>query len=129
VLWSWAARIFCSGIDRDFVVIAHWNTRKVLIGRSLRLGSQRVLVFRRIVIREPNGRLWPIDQAGHLVPFRQQPLRSAKFSAVPFGVPTIHPPCVLPPCERLDNEANLSIEVAITQRENLGELDCKNAVT
>jgi hypothetical protein len=47
--------------------------------------------------RPHNGELWPIDRAGHLVPFRQQPLPSVEFGAVPFGVPTIHPPCVLPP--------------------------------
>ena len=51
--------------------------------------------------RPQNGWLWPIDQAGHLVPFRQQPPRSVEFGAVLFGVPTIRQPFVLPPREWL----------------------------
>jgi hypothetical protein len=58
------------------------------------------LIIRDQNSRPQNGWLWPIDQAGHLVPFRQQPLQSAEFGANPFGAPTIHPPCASPPRER-----------------------------
>ena len=37
------------------------------------------------------------DGAGRRVPFRQRPLRCVEFGADPFGLPTIHPLCVLPP--------------------------------
>jgi hypothetical protein len=37
--------------------------------------------------RPQNGWLWPIDRAGHLVPFRRQPLRSVEFAAGPFASP------------------------------------------
>jgi hypothetical protein len=47
-------------------------------------------------IRPRNGWLWPIDRAGHLVPFYQQPLPFAEFGVVPFGASTIHQPSVLP---------------------------------
>jgi hypothetical protein len=47
--------------------------------------------------RPRNGWLWPTDRAGSLVPFYRQPLQYVEFGAVPFGVPTIHQPCVLPP--------------------------------
>jgi len=47
--------------------------------------------------RLQNEWLWPIDRAGHLVPFRRQPLRSVESAAGPFGAPTIHQPYVLPP--------------------------------
>src|ERR1700736_4203125 len=46
--------------------------------------------------RRQSGWLWPIDQAGHLVPSRQQPIRSVEFDADPFGIPTIHRPFALP---------------------------------
>ena len=38
--------------------------------------------------RLQSGWLWPIDRAGRLVPFRQQPLRFVEFGADPLGVPT-----------------------------------------
>jgi hypothetical protein len=51
----------------------------------------------RLVIRGSrprNGWLWPIDRAGRLVPFCRRPLQYAEFGVVPFGFPTIRPPCV-----------------------------------
>ena len=69
---------------------------------SVRTGSSARLTWRAVRrqiwnSRPRNGWLWPIDRAGHLVPFRQQPLQYAEFGVVPFGASTIHPPCVFPP--------------------------------
>jgi hypothetical protein len=60
--------------------------------------SARALANRAIGGSRPrNGWLWTIDPPGHLVLFVQLPLRCVEFGAVPFGWPTIHPPCALPP--------------------------------
>ena len=75
--------------------LATWRCRprSRVFAHEIRRGT--VLFIRSS--RPRNGWLWPIDRAGHLVAFRRQPLRSVEFGAGPFAVPTIHPPCVLPP--------------------------------